>query len=67
MLRICRDWPGLFRFDKVAEYSGDWRMGATWSWSVFMARIYVIKPKYCQIDFFLYERIISNYLYSVKI
>ena len=27
MPRICRDWPGLFRFDKVAEYSGDLAYG----------------------------------------
>ena len=23
--------PGLLRFDKVVEYGGDWRMGASWS------------------------------------
>ena len=31
MPRRYREWPGLFRFDKVAEYGGAWRMSASWS------------------------------------
>ena len=31
MPRRYRVWSGSFRFDKVAEYGGDWRMVASWS------------------------------------
>ena len=27
MPRRYWEWPGLFRFDKMVEYSGDWHMG----------------------------------------
>ena len=59
MPRRYREWPGSFLFDKVAEYSGDWRMGATWFWSVFMARIYVLSRNTVKSTFFVRKNYIK--------
>ena len=42
MPRRYQEWPGLFRFAKVAEYGGAWRMGASWS---VLARVCKLRRK----------------------